>query len=211
MEGLESNIITDIKAQVRTPGRKSIFINGEFRFGVSEETLLAFNLACGQQLSSKQIEIIQTHEEYENTRRKALHFLTIRMRSIKELSIYLHRHVDSDFTIQRVIEYCIEHNYVNDLDFAKAFTRDKLILNRYGMLKIKSVLRQKGVSQQIIDSILSDLIDDEDQVKLAKELAVKKLKSVHDTQNLRAKMYRYLAQRGFRGDVIAQALKGLIE
>ena len=211
MEQPGSYIITDIQTQVKNPQRKSVYIDGEFRCGISLETQTVFRLKKGQKLTEKQLQMVESHEEYEHAKAMALRYLALRMRSQKELRDYLRKKECSDLAIERCIQYCLEHRYLNDKLFAEAFIRDKIHLNQYGVRKIGSLLYRKGVDPALIRHLLEEKVNEDDQLELARKLARKKLKTLRTPEKQRQKLYRFLAQKGFSGPVIHRVVSEIFQ
>ena len=70
--------ITKIERQKKRSSRKSIFIDGSFAFGVSDDILLKFALHEGTLLDEGTIEKIIAANGEETAKQKALRFLAIR-------------------------------------------------------------------------------------------------------------------------------------
>jgi regulatory protein len=210
-QSLDDNekLITKIEPQKKKQNRFSIFINGEYAFGVSDNTYNIFNLRKGQSLSEKQIQTILFHEEFEKGKELALKYIGLRMRSVKEIKRYLSKKGLSELTTDRVIQYCKDNKYLDDTEFARTFTRDKINLNKIGRFKIYSMLKEKGISNQTIEEVFEKLIDDDEQIKIATELGEKKLKTIGQKEKTREKIYRYLHQKGFSNYVIMEAIRKL--
>ncbi len=83
--------ITKIEGQKKHPSRKSIFIDGKFTFGVSDDVLLKFSLYVGKELEQSDTEKILHAENVETAKQKVIRFLSIRPRSKKEIRDYLFR------------------------------------------------------------------------------------------------------------------------
>ncbi|MDH4071249.1 MAG: RecX family transcriptional regulator, partial [Ignavibacteria bacterium] len=83
--------ITRIEAQKRRPGRKSIFLDGAFAIGISDETLLRSGLRTGDSLEPEALKELQDLEEVSDARTSALRLLGRRPRSTKELTDRLRR------------------------------------------------------------------------------------------------------------------------
>ena len=83
--------ITKIERQKKRSSRKSIFIDGSFAFGVSDDILLKFALHEGALLDKGTIEKIVASDHEEAAKQKALRFLAIRPRSKREIRDYLLR------------------------------------------------------------------------------------------------------------------------
>jgi len=203
-------VVTKIEFQVKRTDRRSIFLDGEYTFSISPETYNLFPISKGQILTDKQIMVIQNHEQFEKAKNLALNYIALRMRSNKEVRTYLKRKNIPINVIERVIQYCSEKKYLDDYTFAEAFTRDQLNLNKAGVFKIRSSLRNKGVSAEIIDSVVEELINKDEQLYLAVKLGKRKLRSLTKDTKKKQKIYRFLFQKGFTIEVVNEALKILI-
>ena len=70
----------------------------------------------------------------------SLKYISIRMRSIKEVREYLKRKDVCDELIVIIITKLQKQDYLNDFNSAKAYTNDQLILSNKGPQKIKNEL-----------------------------------------------------------------------
>lgn len=77
-------IITSIEAQKR-PHRFNLYLNQTFAFGISEDTLISFQLHKGQTISQKVLEQIRNDEQINQAYQASLNYLTYRMRSSAEV------------------------------------------------------------------------------------------------------------------------------
>ncbi|MFA4838476.1 MAG: RecX family transcriptional regulator [Candidatus Neomarinimicrobiota bacterium] len=202
--------ITAITHQEKRKDRLSVFLDGKFAFGIAADTSATFPLATGQSVSGKQVRIILFHEAFEVAKDQAIRFLTIRMRSQREVELYLRRKQTEAAVTRRVVQYCLEHQYLDDRAFAGAFIRDQLHLNKSGILKIKSALRQKGVSGEIIDELLKSMEPEIDELAIAVKIGEKKLKTLKDENTRRQKLMRFLIQKGYRSETVIKAVSRLL-
>lgn len=203
--------VTKIAFQKKRVDRRSVFIDGDYAFSVSEATFRQFPLQQDQWLTAKQIEIIKNHEDFEKTREAALKYLSLRMRSEYELKSYLKRKEFSPQNIRRVLNYCREHQYLDDRKYAELLVRDMTTINRYGRYKMIAQLHKRGISSTIIKEVLAEHIDSSDQLQNALTLAEKKLASLKNAGSVREKLYRYLKQRGFDYAVITEVINRLLK
>jgi regulatory protein len=102
--------------------------------------------------------------------------------------------------VQSVIDYCYQHNWLDDVKFA-----DRYISGRshkgYGAQRIRSELQQKGVDKEIIATALEN--SDVDWCVIARELAVRKFDEPLPTDwKEKSKVMRYLLYRGFFNEEI---------
>lgn len=202
--------ITKIEPVKRRAERFAIFVDDNFAFAVSADTLTQFQLAVGQQLTGRQRAIIEQHETYESAKQAALRYLGLRMRSERELITYLKRKKYAPPIIARVLQYCREHQYLDDLNFAEVFVRDKINLSKDGLLKIKAALIQKGVAAAIVNQVCARFDDSNRQLQRAVDLARKKFKQLQSDPRAREKILNYLQQKGYPLSITLQAIREVV-
>ena len=146
--------ITAIKVNKKRPNRRSIFIDGQFAFTVSEGIFFQHNLEEGGELSDKQIKELTTADEFDKAKQAAVNLLSYRPRSIKEVSNRLvHKGWNKDLA-DRVTGELVDKGYLNDEEFAAIFARDKAKNKCLGPVALKSELIKTGVAQKIIEQTI---------------------------------------------------------
>ncbi|MCL2349910.1 MAG: recombination regulator RecX, partial [Defluviitaleaceae bacterium] len=204
--------ITDIKPQVKNPKRYSVFIDGDFAFGIDGTELLYQRLEVGQTLHQSTYEKLLHQLEYTSARDTAVRYLSRNMRSVQQVRDKLTEKEFSTINIEKVIGLLSQRGYLNDIAFATAFISQKTKLNNFGRWRIEQELRAKGVGQKSIDAAYSQTFaDDEDGecqgIAAARRALAKKLRN-KDTSQIandpkeinRLKMF--LSRRGFDFDTI---------
>ena len=204
-----SRTVTKIEFQKRKTDRRSVFLDNEYAFSVSEQTFQQFPLIVSQILSEKQIAIIINHEAFEIAKSLALRYLTARMRSAYELRKYLRKKDCGDREILRAIEYCKDRQYIDDEQYAGMLVNDMTHLNRYGINKMRFVLKKRGISSGIIEKVLNDQIDPDVQFENAIALVKRKKATLGDDPKIKEKLYRFLKQRGFNYRIIYRVIDKL--
>ena len=146
--------ITAIKVNKKRPDRRSIFVDGQFAFSVSEGIFFQNNLEEGGELSDKQIKELITADEFDKAKQAAVNLLSYRPRSIKEVSNRLvHKGWNKDLA-DRVTGELVDKGYLNDEEFAAIFARDKAKNKCLGPVALKSELIKTGVAQKIIEQTI---------------------------------------------------------
>ncbi|HZK33295.1 MAG TPA: RecX family transcriptional regulator [Tissierellaceae bacterium] len=201
--------ITKIEAQKRK-GRVNIYVNDDFALGIDEEIMIKYNLKEDMKIDDDFMENILLAEEENKALNYALRLLSYRQRSEKEISDALKRKGYMNKHIENVIASCLDKNYLNDKDFARSFTNDKINLNKYGPERIKHELLLKGVSKTIIDEVVD--YDRDEQYELAKEVANKKINSYKNDKkrDIYRKMSGFLQRRGFSYDIISKVVREIL-
>lgn len=143
---------------------------------------------------------------YDDAKEKALRYLEFRSHSEKELSDKLRRAGADDDIIQQIMTFLREYKLVNDLDYARRYSRDLQNLKKFGKNRIITELKIKGISYDIIDTVISELPQAEDNI--LEEMIKKRLKDNFDKKN-KDKVIRYFIYRGYQFDEIKECINKL--
>ncbi len=112
-----------------------------------------------------------------------------------------------DSKIDLIITKLKSEKFIDDLRFAKAFSNDKFLFNKWGKIKIKYLLNRHQISGNIIDEALSQ-INEEDYSKMVEEEMTKKNQSlkISNLFKRKARLYSFGSQRGYESDLINRFL-----
>lgn len=206
---MKQKTITRIEAQKRNPKRRSVFINGDFAFGLDEEVLHKFGLKKGKSLTQQQIEKITEEERKKEAKDVALKFLSFRRRTEKQVRDKLKKKEFDDRTTDATIDKLKEFDLINDLEFAASWVRDRLSFKPRGKKLLKQELWRKGIRKEIIEQVTEELCQDED--KSASQLLekIKKRYKNLEPQVAKRRMYALLLRRGFSYETTKKALSQL--
>jgi len=143
-------------------------------------------------------------------RARALQYLARREYSRAELHGKLSRYVitdaDSDshpVKLNTLLEDLEARDWLSDERAAKQWVHAKS--NRFGMQRIVYELRQKGISEELIESALPAL--KEGELAAVREVWQKKFGALPLNQNAKFKQMRFMQSRGFSLGVILKMLK----
>lgn len=111
--------------------------------------------------------------------------------------------------LEQLIEAMINANMLNEERYAKAYSRGKFRINKWGRSKIILGLKKKKVSEYCIRKGLQE-IDDVEYENILHLLAKEKweeLKKEKHPVARKQKVIRYLVQKGFEYTLATEALK----
>lgn len=191
--------ITAIKQQVKNENRVSVFVDEKYSFSLTLDQLITEKLKKGLDLSESEVKSLKKKSADGKLRIRAIEWLCIRPRSEKELKDYLRKkNTESDYS-QNLINEMTEKKYLSDENFAKWFLELKKRQLK-SQKEIVFLLRQKGVSRQIINHLLenNDVIDREN----LKNLILKKRSKYKDD----TKLMSYLIRKGYSFSDVKEAL-----
>jgi regulatory protein len=108
----------------------------------------------------------------------------------------------------KVIKRLLDEGYLNETRYVKAFVRDKFRFGKWGRIKIRFALRQKGISTLLADEGLSEIVE-EDYLEMLTNLLRQKKRSIKANSpfELRGKLLRFAAGRGFELDLAGSCLR----
>ena len=108
----------------------------------------------------------------------------------------------------KMVQRLQQEGFLDEKRYVKAFVSDRFRFNKWGRIKIRYMLRQKGLSAELTEEGLG-LIPDEDYQEMLLTLLKQKGPSVKSKSKyeLRGKMLRYAAGRGFEPALISACLK----
>ncbi len=113
---------------------------------------------------------------------------------------------------EKIILHLLEHNFLNEERFAKAFARGKFNIKKWGKQRITRELKYRKVSDYNIKTALKE-ISEEDYLSTFHELAEKKFTNTIETDpsKKRKKITNYLLYRGWETHLVYEKINELIK
>jgi regulatory protein len=138
----------------------------------------------------------------------AYRLLKYRVRSEHEMSARLKLKKFPDEVIEAVLRGLSESGLIDDREFARAWTKDRLARG-FGFMRIILELRQKGIDKDTIDETVSLARKESSLTEIIKQVAESRARRYkdQDAYKARAKLFNFLYSRGFTRDEIARALE----
>lgn len=138
---------------------------------------------------------------------RALKYLAAREHSRAELTRKLAPHAESAEEVERVLDELETRGFLSAERFAESVVHRKAA--RYGTARLKAELFQHQLPEDITRAVTQSLRETEQD--RAQALWQKRFGEVAQTPAELAKQMRFLAGRGFSGDVIRRVVKGPID
>ena len=133
--------------------------------------------------------------EYMIAKEKAIKYIGISKKTEHEVYKKLKSLGVDSLTISKVIDSLKELEYIDDVDYVKAYVRQNVKMLKYSVFELKQKLLQKGVKISIIDSVFNSDLPSSYEKEVISKLSKTKLKD-YDNNKKRA----YLCRRGFSLD-----------
>ncbi len=130
----------------------------------------------------------------------------------KEIRDKLYENGASKDEVAELMIELIESKLIDEERYARNFARGKFRIKNWGKRKIIFELKQDQISEYCIKKGLSE-IDDEEYLQTLERLTERKIPEYMKDKNLftrRAKLQRYLSQKGYEQELIAEMIKKYI-
>ncbi len=156
---------------------------------------------------------------YEKWLDYALYLLSIRMRTKAEILKKLKEKQVEPEIIQLVLSFLESHHYIDDENFAQLYIENHQ--HEHGAYRMRRKLKEKGIEEAILEPLF-EAIDEEDSLASAKQVLLKKCRSLSiDQEQLQSdyvyrqkiyqKLMRFLAYRGFSSSVTHTVIKDVLQ
>jgi regulatory protein len=185
--------------------RVKVFLDNKFAFSLEAEVAVKEGLGVGQELSEGDIEALARADLRQRCLNAAFRYLSYRLRSEAELRERLHRRGFDGDNVEATLAKLREQGLVNDLAFAQFWKDNRQSFRPRSQWLTKLELKQKGVSEDIIDQVVAE-VDDEDSAYRAAVGRARRLPRA-DYHGFRRRLGEYLKRRGFGYGVISHTVE----
>ncbi len=105
----------------------------------------------------------------------------------------------SEEDARKVLARLQAERFIDDARYAEAFVRDKLNLSGWGAYKIKMALRAKGVSSDIVESVVAPMLAETDMAERLEDVMVRRMRTLkyNSPYDAKTKLIRFAASRGY--------------
>lgn len=207
---LADGTVTRVVQQKKDLDRASVFIDGEFAFGLAVDLVIESGLRKGLALTAEEQRALLVRQEAFAAKASALAGLAQRARTSHEVRQSLARKGFAEHTVDDTVDALERLGVVDDEAYARAFVRGRFSGRGYGPARLRQDLMRKGVARPAIEAALAELTDAEDLEGEARAQAQRKwqsLRSEEDARKRKKKTLDYLVRRGFGFDVARSAVE----
>ena len=205
--------ITDLRVQENDADRVSVFVGGEFAFGVHKDVVVKHRLTTGQTLTPEDREAVLADEATVQAKQTALDYLAYKPRTETEVRRKLRETDTPAPVIEDVVARMRELGYLDDEAYAHDYAHNRFSNKGYGPVRIRRELVERGVDRPLADRAVDDLFADADAQGAAREHAEKywpRIADEDDPRRQKQKLHDYLRRRGFTADTIYRLLEEFV-
>lgn len=188
-----------------TKKKYKVYLEEQFAFVLYKGELSRYMIQEERDLSQEVIEKIKSEILTKRAKLRAMHLLNRMDRTEEQLRTKLKQDLYPEEIVEDAIQYVKSFGYIGDIDYAKRFVESRQ--NSKSKLEIKMALLQKGISKEIVQSVLEEYYDGQDEVAAIQKLVEKRRYSKETATDAETKkMYGYLLRKGFRQEDIRQVI-----
>ena len=152
-------------------------------------------------------------DDRKSARQWALKALGRRMHTTHEVRTALSKRGYEIDTVGSVLEELGRQGYIDDLHFTRVWVTSRSANQLHGRLRLLRDLRQKGVPDEMVESVIRESLPDEEEAAIAIKAAEKKHRTMRAAGRVsgtksRDALYRHLRSRGFTTRAISLAMAG---
>ena len=199
--------ITAIEIQKKNASRCSVFIDGEFAFGMPAQDVYLMGLRAGNKISPDELNQLKQTVVLAEAKNLAMKYLSYAIRTKREIITKLKTYDFGEDIIDEVIVFLEKYSYIDDVSYAEKYIAEKSGAG-YGEWRIKQELFRKGIDSDIINTSLEENCQDATEEIL--RLLEKRIKSETEDEfnkKERQKIYNLLNSRGFGYDDSKSAIR----
>ena len=196
--------ILSIKRSTRYNDRIIVKLDDKSVFRVPEDAFVLNPLHVGETVTLDEIEDYDVKMRLQEAKDSAFKLLSFRMRSIAEMRKRLKEKSFSQIEIDHVIDKLTKLNYLNDVEFGKAFVKEKIKNKKIGPKAIKSELFPHQLSPDFVDELIESVYK-KYKINDLITFHLKRKKIKKNTQMNKSDLSRlnnYLLRKGFEWDNI---------
>jgi len=196
--------ILSIKRSTRYNDRIIVKLDDKSVFRIPEDVFVLNPFHIGETVTLDEIENYDVKMRLQEAKDAAFKLLSFRMRSIAEMRKRLKEKSFSQIEIDHVIDKLTKLNYLNDVEFGRAFVKEKIKNKKIGPKAIKSELFPHQLSSDFVDELI-EYVYKKYKINDLITFHLKRKKIKKNTQMNKSDLSRlnnYLLRKGFEWDNI---------
>ncbi|MFM8771847.1 MAG: regulatory protein RecX, partial [Candidatus Kapaibacterium sp.] len=201
-------VITSIRRNVKNAGRCSVFVDEVFFAACPIDVALSLGLRKGLRMTDEIERQLRREDRRIVLRQKAYRFATYKPRTERDISRFLTKAEATDEESADVVQWLREFRLIDDVSYAERFIEASKQRKPLSPSMMRRTLLGKGLSESIVESVMSRAVDTSDAGTAARAVARKKLRRL-TSENVRStedKLVRFLQYRGYTWEVIKSVI-----
>ena len=193
-------------AEPRRKGLTQLFLDGEAAVKIDTEIFVRSGLKPGDELTDDELHRLIEASDARRAQEKALYLLEYRSHSKKELAEKIARTAASKEAAQAAADRMEELGLIDDEAYARELARVLFTRKRYGKIRVKQELRQKGIANELIEELLAEYGDEDEALENLREILARKYPDWVGDERTRRRAFAGLQRLGYSYELIRRAM-----
>ena len=173
---------------------------------IDRETFLRSGLKLGDEITDEELHELIQASDARRANEKALYLLEHRNHTKKELAEKIARTAASREAAQAAANHMEELGLIDDEAYARDYAREMFQRKRYGPMRVKQELRQKGVESWLIDELLEEYGDGALLEENLRAVLERKYSGWQEDEKIRRRAFGALQRMGYTYEQIRQGM-----
>ena len=184
-------------------GRVALYVEGEFLLSMHPDVFAVSGLSVGSEVDTESLETLSAEAELKKAKEKALNLLSYKEYTTKQLTDRLKRHTDEE-SAEQAVARMEELGLLDDDDYAERFARDLSERKKFGILRIRQEMRQRGLTSEQIEYATSLLRSDPEEKM--REIIARKYPLAYEDEKVRRRAFSALMRMGYPAAEVRRVL-----
>ena len=138
-------------------GKYRVMLDNGTIMDIYEDVIVKNNLLYKKEIDVSLLDKLEKDNEYQEAYNNAIKYISVRLRSVDEVRVYLKKKNVKIEIINCTIDKLLKSNILNDEVFTRAFIKDKINFTTMGKYKIINELKKMKVNDEIIYNIIEEV------------------------------------------------------
>lgn len=194
-------------AEPRRKGLVQLYIDGEPAVKIDREVYLLSRLKPGNEITDKELHQLILDSDARRATEKALYLLEYRDHSKKELTEKIARTAASREAAEAAAEKMEELGLVDDDSYGRRYAKELFERKRFGPLRVRQELRQKGIDPGLIDELLNEYDDPDTFAGRVGEILERKYPGWQKDEKIKRRAFAALQRMGYSYEHIREGMR----
>lgn len=195
-------------AEPRRKGLIQLYIDGEPAVKVDREVFLLARLKPGDEISDEELHQLILDSDARRATERALYLLEYRDHSKRELMEKITRTAASKEAAEAAAAKMEELGLVDDDSYGRRYAKELFERKKYGPMRVRQELRQKGIGQELIDELLDEYDDPEAFTERIVGILERKYPGWQEDEKVKRRAFAALQRMGYSYEHIREGMRG---
>ncbi len=194
-------------AEPRRKGLIQLYLDGEAAVKVDAETFVRSGLKLGDELSDEELHQLILDSDSRRAQEKAMYLLEHHSRSKKELENKITQAGIPREAAKNAAGKMEELGLLDDETYARDLARELFLRKKWGAMRVKQELKQKGIDEALVEELLEEYGGEELALENLREVLEKKYPGWQEDEKVRRRAIAAMQRLGYSYELTRRAMR----